>query len=90
VDVHGGLNFGEPDYHCGGKGGKDDAWWVGFDCGHVSYDRPDPDLPNGQRAVDLFNDLLILPGKYATIKTTEYVIEQCRRLCDQAAQLAAS
>jgi hypothetical protein len=43
VKVHGGLTFGQPDEPCD-KGGTDDGWWLGFDCGHLG-DEPDPKLP---------------------------------------------
>ena len=73
--VHGGLTFGEPDTDCG-KGGEDNAWWLGFDCAHAG-DAPDPALPGYYpRGFDY-------PGE--TIKTTEYVIEECQLLARQAA-----
>src|ERR1041385_9499024 len=34
AEVHGGLTFAEPDTECG-LGGEDNAWWLGFDCGHL-------------------------------------------------------
>ena len=55
-------------------------YWIGFDCGHA-FDAPDPALyflsdvdPVVQKA---FN---IIPG---TIRTTEYVQEQCESIIDQ-------
>ena len=81
--VHGGLTFAEPDTHCG-KGGEDDAWWRGFDCGHYR-DAVDPALlPKGHpwHTDDTLRDLLSPP--WATIKTTEYVVAECRRLAEQA------
>lgn len=81
AEVHGGLTFAEADEHCG-KGGPDDAWWLGFDCAHAG-DAPDPALPGGHRLAvlsEIYNDF----PSYATIRTTEYVSGQCRRLIDQA------
>lgn len=71
-EVHGGLTFAEPDTDCG-KGGEDNAWWLGFDCAHAG-DAPDPDLPGAQAAYHLFG----------TVKTTSYVAAECRKLAEQA------
>jgi len=76
-DVHGGLTFAEPDTDCG-KGGDDNAWWLGFDCAHLG-DAPDPSLPGGERSVRARQ----FPGD--TIKGTEYVVSECVRLAVQAA-----
>jgi hypothetical protein len=73
ADVHGGLTFAEADVNCG-KGGEDDAWWLGFDCGHCG-DAPDPSLAGYSASMEFGGD---------TIKTTEYVIAECRRLAAQA------
>ncbi len=93
-DVHGGLSFAEPDLRCG-KGGADDAWWIGFDCGHA-FDLPDPDLPiegeHFESWIKSFEDMASrrTPTGYPqmTIKTTEYVEAECRSLCEQAASIA--
>ena len=74
AEVHGGLTFAAADLNCG-KGGADDAWWLGFDCAHFG-DAPDPSLPG-----NLPGQLRLLAG---TIRTTEYVAGECRRLIDQA------
>ena len=71
--VHGGLTFAEPDTDCG-KGGEDSAWWLGFDCAHCG-DAPDPSLAG-------YHDRMGYPGD--TIKTTEYVAAECRKLAEQA------
>jgi len=74
-EVHGGLTFAEADTDCG-KGGDDNAWWVGFDCAHFG-DAPDPDLPG--------SEAMLRHGlSHGTIKTTEYVSEECRNLARQA------
>lgn len=75
-DVHGGLTFAEPDKACE-KGGKDDAWWVGFDCAHAG-DLQDPDLPAKHRE----SEMRYRHG--GTIKTQVFVEAQCRELCEQA------
>jgi hypothetical protein len=75
-DVHGGLTFAEPDKPCD-KGGPDNGWWVGFDCAH-SHDAPDPALPNAQRSAGIL-------GIFGSIRTQEYVDQECRNLCEQAA-----
>ena len=76
LEVHGGLTFAEPDKPCD-KGGADDAWWVGFDCAHLG-DMPDPSLPNYRQ----------LGYKNGTVKGQGYVENQCRKLCEQAAEAA--
>lgn len=77
-EVHGGLTFAEPDTDCG-KGGEDNAWWLGFDCAHYGDD-PDPSLPG-------YRDYLRYPT--GTIKNTSYVAAQCRLLSEQAAEAAS-
>ena len=74
VEVHGGLTFAEADKPCH-KTGPDDAWWLGFDCAHF-HDRQDPFLPREIAAFDF-------PG--AEVRSQEYVEDQCRSLCKQAA-----
>lgn len=81
AEVHGGLTFAEPDTDCG-KGGEDNAWWLGFDCAHYC-DAPDPDLPGYDPRVD-WNAL------GSTIKTTAYVAAECRRLAEQAAEVGST
>jgi len=78
-DVHGGLTFAEADTDCG-KGGEDSAWWLGFDCAHAG-DAPDPDLPG-------YDARMVLPGYDSTVRTTEYVADECRKLAGQAAAVA--
>jgi hypothetical protein len=78
AEVHGGLTFAEPDMPCD-KGGPDDAYWVGFDCGHFG-DAADPDLPAEYRMPSFGDD---------TVKTQGYVENECKKLCKQA-QAAAT
>ena len=99
VDVHGGLTFAQPDADCGKRscpgvphvghassdwtcpfektGGEDNAWWLGFDCAH-HMDAPDPELPGYDPR------MASLLGRYGSIKTTPYVVAECRRLAEQA------
>lgn len=79
-DVHGGLTFAEPDTHCG-KGGPDDAWWLGFDCAHAG-DAPDPDLPGYREAEDMR-----FTGFPHHVRGTEYVKAECLNLIEHAAEL---
>ncbi len=84
VDVYGGLTFADADVHCG-KDGPDDAWWLGFDCGHV-LDRPDPDLMDDdakarQSEMDKLFGILYARG---TIRSTEFVVGECERIIHQA------
>lgn len=82
ADVHGGLTFAEADMPCD-KGAPDDAWWLGFDCGHGG-DAPDPSLPC-ERFDATTRQLLAksFAGFPRTIRTQEYVEAQCRSLCEQ-------
>jgi hypothetical protein len=82
VDVHGGLSFSEPDTHCG-KGGPDDAWWLGFDCGHA-FDQPDPQFVDADEYQWMERFGLL---RYGAVRTTPYVIRECCRLIDQAAEV---
>jgi hypothetical protein len=89
VEVHGGLTFAEPDTDCG-KGGEDNAWWLGFDCAHLG-DAKDPDLltPEQRRYEEDFSRRY--PRHFTdreTVKTTEYVTAECCRLAEQAAAAA--
>jgi hypothetical protein len=73
ADVHGGLTFAEADTDCG-KGGEDNAWWLGFDCAHAG-DAPDWELPG-------YRQEMFFPG--GTIKDTAYVEAECKLLIEQA------
>lgn len=75
VTVHGGLTFAEPDYPCG-KGGVDDGYWFGFDCGHHG-DAADPLL---QQEFSYASR-----GRGGVVRSQAYVEAQCRALADQAA-----
>ena len=79
--VHGGLTFASPDKPCS-KGGEDKGWWVGFDCAH-HLDHPDPTLPGVDPEV-----CRIMSSMNGVVRSTEYVIDECRGLCEQAAVAA--
>jgi hypothetical protein len=86
--AHGGVNFAEPDVNCG-KGGADDAWWLGFDCGHA-WDARDPELP-GYEDFAYIEGLFRRAGPdFREIRTLEYVKGECELLIDQAAMAAAA
>lgn len=76
-DCHGGLTFAEADIPCG-KGGEDNAWWVGFDCAHGG-DASDPELPRS----------VVTSFEWGLVRTQEYVETQCRHICEQAATVQA-
>jgi hypothetical protein len=78
-DVHGGLTFAAPDTDCG-KGGEDNAWWLGFDCAHGG-DAPDPELPG-------YDPVMAALERFGTVKTTAYVEAGCRSLAEQAKAVA--
>lgn len=98
VGVHGGLSFAKADKPCH-KPGPDDAWWLGFDCAHTG-DLPDPSLPQSGRydpLATLFaglysddeddedDDEYSFAWPLGEVRSQEYVEEQCRSLCEQAA-----
>lgn len=76
VDVHGGLTFSEHDQPCANPDGKDDGYWVGFDCAHY-MDAQDPSLPPSRDGVQLGH-------RDGVVRTQEYVESECRNLCEQA------
>lgn len=91
AEMHGGCTFAERDEECG-KGGDDDAWWIGFDCCHDG-DLQDPSLPSTSHMLSLLDELVLGlgnlfskgPGGFdCAIRTQEYVESQCQSLCDQA------
>ena len=88
ADVHGGLTFAEPDVPYG-KGGDDNAYWVGFDAAH-SGDLPDPSLPGAtQSKYGVFGPMgfmLDMADDMSGVRTQEYMEVECRSLCDQAAK----
>lgn len=80
VDCHGGLTYS--DYTKDKK-----ALWIGFDCGHAGdlvderlLDDSDPERKNFARA------MARLAAGYETIKDTEYVEKECKRICKQASK----
>ena len=76
VDAHGGVNYADYD--------DQEGYWVGFSCDHAG-DRIDPDLakdePTKQRYM---KRCLSYPEDYQ-LWTTEMVVDECKRLCEQAA-----
>lgn len=89
ADVHGGLTFAEADVQCDAPG-EDNAWWVGFDCAHL-FDMPDLSLPfddSESKAFAIRTHQIIRSSKYGAQRTQEYVEQQCKLLCDQAAEAA--
>jgi hypothetical protein len=69
ADVHGGLTYAEA--------GTEGEWWIGFDCAHAG-DAPDPDLPS------CVPEHLRHSSSYDTVKSQQFVEQECRNLCDQA------
>ena len=80
-DVHGGLTFAEADTDCG-KGGEDNAWWLGFDCAHYD-DAPDPELPG-------YDARMSFAHRGDMVKTTAYVQAECLNLIRQAREAVAA
>ena len=82
AEVHGGITFSESDVQCDGEG-KDDGYWVGFDCNH-SYDSPDPELRD---LADKEGEPTYWMGdpREGAVRSQEYVENECKKLCEQAA-----
>lgn len=84
VDVHGGLTFsdkcqGQPEghtiCHLPAEGEPDEAWWLGFDCGHVG-----DLLPNWHYIPGFLNLSATGDGIYRDL---EYVRAEVTRLAAQ-------
>jgi len=94
IDVHGALTFSAADEPCEGEAGGG-HWWLGFDCGHA-FDAPEPlaaHRPNqwsAREEVGLlwFAASLERREGHVTVRTVDYVTEQCRALCAQLANVA--
>ena len=87
AEVHGGVTFAAADVSCD-KPGPDNAWWPGFDCAHGG-DAPDRSLGGKEYFNPLGEMLGDNPSEYGTIRTQQYVEQECRSLCEQAMQAAA-
>ena len=77
ADVHGGLTFAGQDTESG--------YWVGFDCAHA-FDKIDTALPWEFGRKGLYD--YYVNCEPCVLRTQEYVEEQCRSLCEQAAAAA--
>jgi hypothetical protein len=100
AQVHGGLTFADADVPCDALG-EDNDWWVGFDCAH-GFDLPDPSLPNNRPwspfgslytsplfcAIDYALTAKHAPNAEYEVRSQEYVEAECRKLCEQALQVA--
>lgn len=73
IEVHGGLTFSGSGEDYLPEG---DGWWFGFDCAHAG-----DGLMN--------NPIMSHMGKEDTVKTLDYVREECTRLAGQLAAIAA-
>jgi hypothetical protein len=76
VEVHGGVSFAEADVDRGNP--EDNAWWIGFDCGHC-WDAPDISLLTSPEALSIYNCL-----NNGIVRSQEYVENECKNLCEQA------
>lgn len=71
-DVHGSITFS-------GSRHEADDWWIGFDCAHAD-DAPDPAFMSEEIKHSLEKAPYYTNG---TIRSREYVEEECRYLCKQ-------
>jgi len=89
LDVHGGLTFAEADVPCDAEG-PDTGWWIGFDCAH-SGDAKDESIMSDEylkyhRDFNERHPDLSRITMHESVKTTPYVVNECKRLIDQAVQ----
>lgn len=74
VDVHGGVTWTDR--------GTRGSWWIGFDCEHWG-DASDPELFSEDTS-EAVRDAFLRTSKYGTIRTQDYVREECFSLIRQA------
>lgn len=75
IKIHGGVTYSEQ---------GEDGIWIGFDCSH-SWDAPDPELFEDRT---LYERIINTYGDYSgTIRTQEYVENECRKLCREIVKL---
>ncbi len=75
-NAHGGLTYSRADVPTNKVELDAQYWWIGFDCAHA-WDLQDPSLPGISTFMPAFGD--------GEIRTQEYVEQECRNLCEQAA-----
>ena len=73
IDVHGGLNFADYD--------EKEGYWIGFSCDHGG-DKIDLSLPFDER-IKRIHENIVNPDHFV-LWTTEMVVNECKRLCEQA------
>lgn len=83
----GGISYSSAAVSSNGTG-PDGSWWIGFDCIQFE-DAPDPTLPLSEeqrRLNELIRGLLrhAPPPRPGTIRTTEFCLNECRRIAEQA------
>lgn len=96
VEVHGGLTYAAPcnphdddDFgvcHKAEPGEPDDVWWLGFDCAHAGDEMPGLIWVTEKVKVD--HPGLNYPEGWATYKNQEYVMEECKLLALQLANMS--
>ena len=75
-NVHGSLTFssGSKEYPV-----ESDLWWFGFDCNHLD------DASDIAACKEAFGEVPLYPSQ-GTIRTLEYVTQECKNLADQLEQ----
>jgi len=83
IEVHGGLTFsGFITGFIDGLILQERCWWIGFDCNHLG------DLKDfGIMSNEYKETYQHIPQFYGTIKTKEYVENECKKLIDQIKNL---
>lgn len=104
LNAHGGVNFanqcspfgGEEDgiCHVPGPGETDEVWWFGFDCSHAFDLSPGYEARTRDMLAKIHSSLprpaLLDPGPYKEVyRDFAYVVEECRQLAKQLAELAS-
>lgn len=82
VDVHGGITFNRLDVKTRIRDYVNSRW-IGFDCNHYN-DAPDPEV----QAKHGYKDPIQPMNPHGVVRSLEYVIAECRRVCEQVAERA--
>lgn len=74
LSAHGGITYAGPAKHL-----ELDGWWFGFDCAHAD-DARDKSIMSAKMLEEFSHATLLFKG---TIRTKEYVEEECKKLAEQ-------
>lgn len=92
VSVHGGLSYSDNSQKAYPLYMQDDIWWFGFDCAHCfdgrDYKAAREHFPLSQERINNLESCdLKYPNKDELIRTTQYVMKQCKSLAKQLKEM---